>query len=132
MSHDVYLYSYPKSSVKASVRTSWNLNLPVSHVDDVYCEVDGDADEQVWWLKTSACSDALNLLTPKDEDGYYNGDREFSVTKEQLIAFRQNIIDLDFKGGHLSEWITQRMADLQKLIDTFDFETHYLTVHTDC
>lgn len=131
MSHDVYLYSYPKHSVKAKVRTAWNLYKPVSHIDDVYCEVEGDVDVQEWWLKTGACYNALGLLTPKDSDGHYHGDSEFSISKEQLITFRQNIIDLDWKDEEMSEWIIERMADLQRLIDTFDFENNYLTVHTD-
>ena len=131
MSSDLYLYSYPKQSVKPKVRTCWNLNKPVSHIDDVYGEVEGNAQVQEWWLKSICCQDALLFIAPTDETGSYDGDQEFSITKEQLIVFRQNIIDLDFKDEEKSEWILERLNDLQKLIDTFDFDNNYLTVHTD-
>lgn len=131
MSHDVYLYSYPKEAVPVDVRVEWAMDRPVSHIDDVFGEVEDKVSVQEWWLKTAACSAALDLLTPKDSDGHYNGDSEFPIGKEQLITFRQNIIDLDWKDEEMSEWIIQRMDDLQKLIDTFDFENNYLTVHTD-
>ncbi|QXO09686.1 hypothetical protein pEaSNUABM11_00262 [Erwinia phage pEa_SNUABM_11] len=131
MGTSVYLHSYPKTSVSAKVQKAWDNNKPISHLDYVYEEVEGRADKLEWSAKYGFCLEAVNLLTPKDANGAHDGDQEFSITKEQLIAFKANIEQLDV-GGTLDErWTKLSLANLQTLIDTFDFDAKYLTLFTD-
>lgn len=131
MSICIYIYSYPKDSVPFDVRDAWNMGHSVSHVQDVFGEVEHDTDVLEWSPRISFCYEALNLLTPKDLLGRYHGDIEFPVTREQLIKFKKDILELDQTDVPLEEWAEKELAGLQAIIDNFNFDEKYITVHTD-
>lgn len=126
-----YFYSYPKTSVSGIVRNAWDRNKPISHIDHVYGEVENDQDKMEWSARTSFCYEALKLITPKDKEGCYHGDEEFSISRETLIAFKANVEQLDQKDAMSEDWVKVTLHELQQLIDTFNFDEKYLTVQTD-
>lgn len=134
MSIDVYIYSYPKTDVSKVAAGAWDKGQAVSHVGHVFAEVKGDTDVLEWCERISFCYEALQRLTPKDDKGHYRGDNEFPVGKEQLITFKENIINLDQTeedGIDDKEYVGRSLDKLQELIDNFNFDEKYLTIHTD-
>lgn len=131
MSICLYLYSYPKTAVKASVREAWDKGGIVSHMHDVFAEVENNADVLEWSSRVSFAYEALKRLTPKDENGHYYGDNQFSITKEQLIQLRNDILELDQNEEPLEDWAVRSLEGLLKLIDFFPFNEKYLTIMTD-
>ena len=129
MSIDIYVYSYSKSAVKESVRQAWDNQQFVDHVDDIHGEI-SDQGELVWTERLSFCWDAFNKLKSEFNITTVCGSSEFAINKEQLTAFKQYIEELDQLIPR-DEWKQRALEELQKLIETFDFESNYLTIHTD-
>ena len=104
---------------------------------DVFGEVSNDDHHLAWFIRSSWASDALNVIAPKaarNEYGRYgHGDNEFSVSKEMLQRFKDDIITFNSKEGNdpIPVEIMEQLAELQTLIDTHPFDTRYLTIHTD-
>lgn len=131
MGTSVYMYSYPKDAVSKRVQQAWNQNKPISHLDYVYEEVEGKAEVLEWSAKYGFCMEALRLLAPNNQSGEHDGDQEFSLRRDQLIKFKADIESLDITPERDDEWSRRSLNELQRLIDTFDFDTKYLTVYTD-
>ncbi len=129
MSIDIYVYSYSKSAVKESVRQAWDNQQFVDHVDDIHGEI-SDQGELVWTERLSFCWNAFNKLKSEFNITTVCGSSEFAINKEQLTAFKQYIEELDQLIPR-DEWKQRALEELQKLIETFDFESNYLTIHTD-
>lgn len=129
MSIDIYVYSYSKSAVKESVRQAWDNQQFVDHVDDIHGEI-SDQGELVWTERLSFCWNAFNKLKSEFNITTVCGSSEFAINKEQLTAFKQYIEELDQLIPR-DEWKQCALEELQKLIETFDFESNYLTIHTD-
>lgn len=129
MSIDIYVYSYSKSAVKESVRRAWDNQQFVDHVDDIHGEI-SDQGELVWTERLSFCWNAFNKLKSEFNITTVCGSSEFAINKEQLTAFKQYIEELDQLIPR-DEWKQRALEELQKLIETFDFESNYLTIHTD-
>ena len=129
MSIDLYIYSYPKTAVKESVRQAWDNQQFVDHVDDIHGEI-SDRGELVWAERLSFCWNAFNKLKTELNITTVSGSSEFAINKEQLAAFKQYIEELDQLIPR-DEWKQRALEELQKLIETFDFESNYLTIHTD-
>ena len=129
MSIDIYVYSYSKSAVKESVRQAWDNQQFVDHVDDIHGEI-SDQGELVWTERLSFCWNAFNKLKSEINITTVCGSSEFAINKEQLTAFKQYIEELDQLIPR-DEWKQRALEELQKLIETFDFESNYLTIHTD-
>lgn len=129
MSIDIYVYSYSKSAVKESVRQAWDNQQFVDHVDDIHGEI-SDRGELVWTERLSFCWNAFNKLKSEFNITTVCGSSEFAINKEQLTAFKQYIEELDQLIPR-DEWKQRALEELQKLIETFDFESNYLTIHTD-
>lgn len=129
MSIDIYVYSYSKSAVKESVRQAWDNQQFVDHVDDIHGEI-SDQGELVWTERLSFCWNAFNKLKSEFNITTVCGSSEFAINKEQLTAFKQYIEELD-QVIPRDEWKQRALEELQKLIETFDFESNYLTIHTD-
>ena len=129
MSIDIYVYSYSKSAVKESVRQAWDNQQFVDHVDDIHGEI-SDQGELVWTERLSFCWNAFNKLKSEFNITTVCGSSGFAINKEQLTAFKQYIEELDQLIPR-DEWKQRALEELQKLIETFDFESNYLTIHTD-
>lgn len=129
MSFDIYVYSYSKSAVKESVRQAWDNQQFVDHVDDIHGEI-SDQGELVWTERLSFCWNAFNKLKSEFNITTVCGSSEFAINKEQLTAFKQYIEELDQLIPR-DEWKQRALEELQKLIEIFDFESNYLTIHTD-
>ena len=129
MSIDIYVYSYSKSAVKESVRQAWDNQQFVDHVDDIHGEI-SDQGELVWTERLSFCWNAFNKLKSEFNITTVCGSSEFAINKEQLTAFKQYIEELDQLIPR-DEWKQRALEELQKLIETFAFESNYLTIHTD-
>ena len=129
MSIDIYVYSYSKSAVKESVHQAWDNQQFVDHVDDIHGEI-SDQGELVWTERLSFCWNAFNKLKSEFNITTVCGSSEFAINKEQLTAFKQYIEELDQLIPR-DEWKQRALEELQKLIETFDFESNYLTIHTD-
>lgn len=129
MSIDIYVYSYSKSAVKESVRQAWDNQQFVDHVDDIHGEI-SDQGELVWTERLSFCWNAFNKLKSEFNITTVCGSSEFAINKEQLTAFKHYIEELDQLIPR-DEWKQRALEELQKLIETFDFESNYLTIHTD-
>lgn len=129
MSIDLYFYSYPKAAVKESVRHAWDNQQFVDHIDDVHGEV-SEQDKMVWVERLSFCWNAFNKLKSELNISTVSGSSEFAINKEQLTAFKRYIEELD-QPTPRDDWKQRALEELQKLIETFDFESNYLTLHTD-
>lgn len=129
MSIDIYVYSYSKSAVKESVRQAWDNQQFVDHVDDIFGEV-SDQGVLLWTERLSFCWNAFNKLKTELNITTVCGSSEFAISKEQLTAFKQYIEELD-QPTPRDDWKQRVLEELQRLIETFDFESNYLTMHTD-
>lgn len=129
MSIDIYIYSYSKSAVKESVRQAWENQYHVDHVDDILGEI-FDQGELVWTERLSFCWNAFNKLKSELNITTECGSSEFAINKEQLTAFKRYIEELD-QSTPRDDWKQRALEELQKLTETFDFESNYLTLHTD-
>lgn len=129
MSIDIYVYSYSKSAVKESVRQAWEHQYYVDHVDDILGEI-FDQGELVWTERLSFCWNAFNKLKSELNITTECGSSEFAISKEQLTAFKRYIEELD-QPTPRDDWKQRALEELQKLTETFDFESNYLTLHTD-
>lgn len=129
MSIDIYVYSYSKSAVKESVRQAWEHQYYVDHVDDILGEI-FDQGELMWTERLSFCWNAFNKLKSEINITTVCGSSEFAINKEQLTAFKQYIEELD-QPTPRDDWKQCTLEKLQRLIETFDFESNYLTLHTD-
>lgn len=129
MSIDIYVYSYSKSAVKESVRQAWDNQQFVDHVDDIFGEV-SDQGVLLWTERLSFCWNAFNKLKTELNITTVCGSSEFAISKEQLTAFKQYIEELD-QPTPREDWKQRALEELQRLIETFDFESNYLTMHTD-
>ncbi|EGH2802946.1 hypothetical protein ID964_004477 [Salmonella enterica] len=129
MSIDIYVYSYSKSVVKESVRQAWDNQQFVDHVDDIFGEI-SDQGELLWTERLSFCWNAFNKLKTELNITTVCGSSEFAINKEHLTSFKQYIEELD-KPTPQDDWKRRALEELQRLIETFDFESNYLTMHTD-
>ena len=100
-------------------------------VNDVNIHRNSDG-QLLWFLKEHCCYQAATVLGAIDENGKTCGDEEFSISKEQLSQFKNDIVTCDLCDDiDTPAWILEKMSQLQIIIDTFDFENDTLMVTTD-